>query len=354
MSGLWCEHFQNYADTAQLLDGVFAQLGDWSIASSGSVPPLRAGASWLQSSGISTGTYWRRVFGGQKTGAGFGFRYFIDALPPNDVRSNGQQAAIGGFMSASGIYQMTAFLGSDGGIVICQGGPGTGGAFTSLGSTPPVITARTWQYVELKCVPSSGAGSFEVRVNGVSVYVYTGDTDPAAAGEVSQAFAGGATEAVYAYGDLHAWDTAAGNGPSDFTGNVGVLRRELNADTATAGWTLSTGATGFSLLIDENDATYVEADTTTLKSAFQASSLPAGTAGILYQQVSFRGLKTDSADCSVAPSMISATVESAVTGQPMTSIDTWRWAIFGDDPNTSAPWTLAAANASDAAITRTL
>jgi hypothetical protein len=348
MSGLWCEHFQEYANQSQMLDGVFAQVDSWTPVTAAPLP--RPGATWLQASGPTSAPAWRRIFGGPKSGAGFGFRYYLSSLPPID-----NEATLGAFLTAGGIAQMSCLLGSDGGLLFYRGGVNT--TLTLVHRTPPCITARTWQYVELKCVPSPSGGSFEVRVNGVTVGSYTGNTDPQAAGEVSQAYAQafGGSFAVFGYADLHAWDTTNdGNGPSDFVGNVGVLRRELNADTATADWAKSTGSVGYSLLIDDNDATFISATTSGKKSAFQAGSLPAGTSGILYQQVKFRGQKTDSADCDVAPSIISSASETAVTGQHMTTLETWRWGIFGTDPATSAPWTLSGANASDPAVTRTL
>lgn len=341
MSGLWCEHLLQYADTTQLLDGVFAEISDFVITTSGLAPAPRVGAAWLENDGVHTSAPWRRIFGGPKAGAGFGFRYYVSALPVVD------DAPVAQFCTAGGLVQVGCDLGADGGLVIKSGG-------TTVGRAEPCITARTWQYVEVKAVPDPTAGSFEVRVNGITVFTYTGNTDPNDTGEVSIAVGYSLNFGVTAYADLHAWDTNSGNGPMDFTGNVGVFRRPLNGDTATAGWTLSAGSTGYPLLIDRDDATFIEAGATTLKSAYQAGALPSGASGILYQQVSFRGNKTDSADCDVAPSLISGADETAVTGQPMTSLDTWRWGIFGDDPATSAPWTLAAANASDPAVTRTL
>lgn len=359
MSGLWCDHFQAYANTTQMLDGIYAEIGNWVITTGGGgFPPPRAGASFLVSSSTSQGDRFRRIFGAPKTGgAGVGFRLFPSALPGSDNFGghNGSQGdCIAVFLSATGAQLVCCYIGSDGGLILCRGGPGVG-TIDILLRSDPVITARTWQYVEFKHVPDASAGSFEVRVNGSVVLTYTGNTDPAGTGETSQIAINGGLFTEYGVADLHSWDTIAGNGPTDFTGNVGTFRRELNADTAHADWLLSTGSTGYTLLIDDNDATYIEADSPTgpPKSAFGAGTLPASTSSILYQQVMFRGEKTDSADCDVAPSMISAGVETAVTGQHMTSINTWRFAVFALDPNTSAPWTLAAANASDAAVTRT-
>lgn len=351
MSGLWCEHFQQYANVGQLLDGVFAQNDGYAFDTSA---PPRAGATYLSCTSVEP-LRLRRVFGAPKAGAGFGYRMFVAKLPDFDDRNTGCHIAT--FLSAGGLGQIAAYLGSDGSIIVARGpiGAANSGNGTQIGRSSPCITARTWQHIEAKIVPDPTAGTFEIRVNGVTVFNYTGNTDPNATAEVSQMLIQSPAGANYfGIADLHAWDTTSGNGPSDFAGNVGVLRRTLNADTATADWALSTGSTGYALLIDKSDASYVEADTTTLKSAFGAASLPAGVTGILYQQVSFRGQKTDAADCDVAPSMKSSSAETTVTGQAMTEFETWRWGIFGLDPNTSSAWTLANANASKAAITRTL
>lgn len=356
MSGLWCEHFQEYDPTLSgfsqpaLLDGVFAIADGWQVQTA--IPP-RPGASYLWAA-WNTDMILRRIFGAPKSGAGWGGRFFLGALPAHDSTENGGTFSWA-FLAQNGYAQMVAFIGSDGSLIIARGPWSVNASgFTVIGRTLPCITARSWNYVELKCVPDDTTGTFEIRVNGVTVYNYTGNTDPMGTGEVSHAqFTGFYNSTGVA--DLHAWDTTPGNGPSDFVGNVAVFRRELDADTTQADWAKSSGSTGYSLLIDKDDSTYVEADTTGLKSAFSGADLPAGVTGILYQQVKFRGQKTNAADCDVAPSMIStASDETTVTGQPMTTLETWRWGIFGDDPHTSAPWTLAAANASQAAITRTL
>lgn len=351
MSGLWCEHFEEYANDSELLDGVFAENGGFSLATA---TPPRPGATYLfYQSTLSVRL--RRIFGETKTGAGFGYRCFIGALPSGDGTAlGGAGCQLGTFLSQSGAYQMLCFLGSDGSVIFASGVFGAN-TFVVVDRSEPCITARTYQTIEFKCVVDSVSGSFECRVNGNTVLSYTGDTDPQLTGETSQMLIVSTGGGIgYGVADLHAWDTEYANGPSDFVGNVGVIRRELNADTAVADWTLSSGSIGYTLLIDKNDATFIEADTVGLKSAFGAGDLPVGVSGILYQQVKFRAQKTDAADCDIAPSLISGADETDVVGQAATTLETWRWGIFGDDPLTDAPWLVAAANASNPAVTRTL
>ncbi|HEY5411098.1 MAG TPA: hypothetical protein VIJ94_10275 [Caulobacteraceae bacterium] len=357
MAGLWCEHFLEYANDTQLLDGVYAANTGFTLGTQ-PVPAPRPGAKYLYWSGSpQNNIQLRRIFGGPKTGAGFGLRLYLSALPAFDGTTGNGSGVFLGFLNAGGLMQAGVFLGSDGGLIFCHGvlaGWPAGLAFTIVGRSAPCITARTWQYIEMSCSPDPAVGTFEVRVNGTTVYNYTGNTDPQGTAEVSQAYMQAVAGIQHGVGDHHAWDNALGNGPSNFTGNIAVLRRELDGDTAQADWSLSTGTVGYVLLIDENDATYIEADAAGPKSAFQAAALASGVAGILYQQVKWRGLKTDAADCDVAPSLINGSSETSVVGQHMTTLETWRWGIFGDDPLTAAPWTLSGANASLPAVTRTL
>lgn len=354
MSGLWCEHFEEYANAGQLLDGVFAENASGLGGSNGitaSNPPRPGALSLITNAAADCKL--RRIFGVPKSAAGFGFRYYPPSLPAFDSNLLDGHSTCFSFLAASGLGQMHAFLGSDGAFVICRSGFPFPGDITIVGRSDPCITARTWQYVEMKCVPDISHGSFEVRVNGTTVFTYTGNTDPQVSGEVSNAM--WLTRGNEQLADLHAWDTDYANGPSDFTGNVGVFRRELNSDETQADWSKSAGSVGYALLIDKNDATYIQADTVGLKSSFGAADVPSGVTGIIYQQVKFRGQKTDAADCDTAPSLVSsASTETDVVGQHMTTQETWRWGIFGDDPATDAPWTVPAANASQPTVTRTL
>lgn len=351
MAGLWCEHLKNYASAAELTQGVFASVGLWSIEDSVIAPP-RPGAKYLYNGNDATGL--RRIFGAPKAGAGYGMRFYIDHLPGSDATSAGGSGPSWAFLSAGGLTQMVTFLGSDGGLIICRG-PWTvfGGGFTILYRTDPVITARSWQFMEFRHVPDPVSGSYEVRVDGVTVANITGNTDPIGTAETSQVQIYKANFNPMGVSDLFAWDTS-GEAPTDFVGNSAVSRRAPNADTAAADWTKSTGSTGYPLLIDQSDATYVESNAVAQKSAFGAAALDASATGIVFQQVAFRALKTDAGDCNVAASFVSGVSETGVVGRPLTLSDTWRWSCFGLDPATSSPWTRSGANASKPALTRTV
>jgi hypothetical protein len=361
MAGLWCDHFGQYASSAELLDGVYAENG-WALSTAN---PPRAGASHLRSSGGSQSPYLRRVFGAAKSAAGVAYRFYVPNLPT--VEANYLFAfpciKLFWFLDAAAGCQICVVLGTDGSLVVYRGfyfsDRLNGGAGTLISRSDPCLQARAYNHIEARCYPADSGGTFEVRVNGVTKYNYVGDTLATGLVEVSQWGIGGACGlsgvAYMDIADLHAWDTEAGEGPVDFVGNAGVMRRKLNQDTAVADWALSTGASGYPLLVDKDDATYIEAAATGLKSAFLGEDLPAGTEGIVYQQASWRGLKTDASDCDVQPAFISGAEVGTADAQPMTPAETWRWAIIGSDPDSSgAPWTEAAANASAVQFERTL
>lgn len=359
MATLDADHFQQYLNSADLVaGGIYAENNGWAISTAN---PPRAGGSHLRASSGGGVPRLRRVFGAPKTaGAGVGYRFYCAHLPTEEYADLGLASTwLLGWLDASANGQMLVMLGTDGGLLLYSGfnygSPMAGGA-TLVKRVNPCITPGAYNQIEGFCAPGS-SGSAEVRVNGATVLNWTGNTNPSGAGEVSQIFVqhdyiGGV--GTFDLADFHMWDTLAGEGATDFVGNVGVLRRELSADTATAGWSKSTGVSGYPLLTDKSDGSYVEADSTTLKSAFAAGALPGGTTGIVAQVAKFRGLKTDGADCSVAASIISGSSETTINGQALTTAETWRLQVSGKDPATSAPWTVSGANASTPAITRTL
>jgi hypothetical protein len=261
--------------------------------------------------------------------------------------------------------QVSIQIGTDGALV-CWSGSSYSEFVTGnmIGRSVPCITSGAYHYVEGFVYPHPTAGSVEVRVDGVTRLNLTDvNTDPCGTGEVSQ-FVTGIYDAIGGgslgmgnvdYDDLHAWDTNAGNGPDTFVGNSSVIYRPAIADTPYADWGLSTGSVGYVLINDSSDGTYIDASTPGQKSAFSFQALPGLVAAVIYQQFTFRGLKTDSGDCNVAPFFVSSAIEADSPAQPMTTAETWRWAIQGEDPATSgAPWTPAAANAAYVGVERTL
>ncbi len=373
MAGLWCDPFDQYPNVASMLDGVYANVG--SHLSISTTNPA-TGAKNLRLTPISIdvgGTInsdlsFRRVFPDVETVAAIAYHLYVPTLPSTESvqGENSTEALIlGCFLDGAGNGQVQIVLGTDGSIVAYRGANFIISIFdynntTFLGRSGPCVTAKSYNHVEMRVFIHPTDGTIEVRVNGVTELNLAGlNTDWSGAGNTSQVFVGmienvtHQTLAYVDYDDLHAWNDVTGVGPSDFVGNASVYFRPPVADTAMADWALTGGGVGYPLLADENDATFISAATLGLNSAFTFEALPSGVAGVVYQQLTWRGLKSDAGDGSVAPFFVSDAVQEDGPSFPMTTAEAWRWWIDAQDPGSSgAPWTPASANACEGGFNR--
>jgi hypothetical protein len=359
MAGLWCEDCQRLT-TAQLTDGLFAErAAAWSVSTANP----RTGTKHLRAtSSAATANYLRRVFGEPKAdGAGVGFGFYVPSLPVVETQFAGIVGLmLGGFLDAGGTVQAVCVLGTDGSLVLWRGydySDPNGGGFTVVDRSDPCVTANSYGGIEMFCA----VDGFEARVNGVTRLNYSGDLQVGNA-EVSQFFTRGPNSltgvATFDIDDLHAWDTLAGEGPSDFVGNCSVINRRLNGDTAVADMAKSTGSVGWSLLRDADDATAIIADTVGQRSRFTGEDVSAAATGVVYQQVNYRAKKDDSGDCNLTPRIVMPDV-SPVTftdcvERQLTTAETWRWGIVGNNPTTAMPFTPEEAATSQIEFERTL
>lgn len=356
MGAQWCESFQVYPSVANMLQGVWSQIdADWTIST---VKPA-SGVQGMHCSGVlSAWPAMRRIFREAVVTAGVAFRFWVSNLPTNEGAVGAMMLST--FLDVAANVQVSFVLGTNGAIVCYGGGDYQAGAgnlnhATLLTRSNPCIIPAAYNHIECKVSPGN-PGTIECRVNGVTVINFVGDT--LGHNEVGQWAVGGAATvngvADMYYGDLHAWDTLATPGPQDFVGNSSVRTRAFNADTATAGWTLSSGSVGYVLLSDNSDATYIEADTVGLESAFKAGNFDADVVAVVYQQANFRGLKLDAGDCDITPGFVSSGVTAAGTVAIMTPGETWFSSVSATDPATGVPWTITGAQAAAVEFTRTL
>jgi hypothetical protein len=368
MAALWADHFGQYYNNADMLQGCWAEVDNgWALSTAN---PPRAGATHLRAA-LNTNGFMRRTLLAPKTVAGLATRSYLDQLPVEEPETNNWPAGVFIRSWRNGVNntQLWTVIGTDGAISIYTGtvwdGVSFGGnwAAARLYRSLPCILPKVYHHIEDRITVGAGSGgNYELRVDGVTRINVGGiNTDPRGTGDVSQLAFGPA----YALGshnplvtldvaDVHAWDDLAGEGPVDFVGNCAVLQRLLNQDTADADWAITGGATAFGVLIDKNAATYIQAGSIGQKTGCLAAAAPVGTIPV-YQQLSFRGLKTDGSDCDVAPGFKVSGAEAELPGQPMQMGEVWHWGIQATDPATSgAPFSEAEMNATEFTFTRTL
>ena len=250
---------------------------------------------------------------------------------------------------------------TNGALSVYRGHIGTGGTGTLLGSTAvPVIAPNAWNHIEFKYTIDNAAGSFSLRVNGVTVLTISGaDTQNTANANSAQInfmnTIAGATDPATAYlKDFIIWDTT-GTYNNNFLGSVSVLDRDPVSDVALT-WTPSTGANGWSIL-DNNppldDAAYISA-ATPLSNTFGLQDLPADTTSVRGLLLINRSRKIDGGDGNVQMGIISGASTGLGSDRPITTAYSYWKDVFEVDPATGLPFTPAAFNAANLKFARTV
>lgn len=363
MANLWCDGLARYGGTiSHMLNGSSGQAwAETNAAFALTSANPRTGTHCLRETDgtLSASQRARRVFGAALTEVFFGYALYCEALPSEDPGTGGVGNFLARFSDTSNNTQISLYLGTDGRLALYRG-TGTG---TLLGASTPIIGAGAYQHLEMYAKAGNGtAGAFEVRVDEVTKLNLTGiDTVLSANVEFSQVQFGhdnlGSTMAGYIdRADFFANDTTSdGSGCDTWIGDVksGVLM--VNADTAQADFTKSTGSVGYTLLDEKppNDSDYIETASSTAESDFELENGPASLSEILTCRPFIRALKDDAGTCTIAPSMISNSVKATVSDQPLTTAAAYYDSNVPVNPNTGVPWTPSELNAALEVVERT-
>ena len=224
-------------------------------------------------------------------------------------------------------------------------------------------TANGWYHIEWKfvidnTVPLSPTGTYEIRVEGVTVY-----TSPApvpltqnnigmmrtSSGNISRNYAAFLKDFVL-------WDNNGARN-NDFLGTVLVTNLGPDEDIE-LGWTPNVGTEIFPILanIPPDPTQYMFADVPQVGDPYEAelSDLPLNTTSVKGIITYVRAAKTDGGDGQMQVSMISDGDVVSGSDRPITVAQTYWRDIFETDPHTAQPWTPAAVNAATIQIVRTV
>jgi len=217
---------------------------------------------------------------------------------------------------------------------------------TTLATTAAAqVVLNTWVYIEMK-VSVAEAGSYDIRVNGVSV-LSNGSVDTRAGttnnyGNRVRLYGpvGGAGSGHF-YDDFYVCD-ATGSVNNDFLGDRRVVTIFPNADTADEDFALSAGSDSFALLDDnglDDDTTYVESATVTDRDLFDFENVGAlaNINGIQHSVIA-RKTDVDNFELDLVTKSSSTTDVAASQTVGSTSYDSF-FRIQELDPNTAAAWT---------------
>lgn len=359
MAVIFMDSFDHYGtDENNMTDGAYAQIDD--ILSTGfslSTANPRTGSTALRRDISNAVNVTRRVLGGAKTVVGQAVAAYFSQLPTNDGY------VIYDFRDASNDVQVSIVVNTTGVIEVFRGTR----SGTSLGvSSTPAVVAEAYQHIETWATFDNVVGEVEVRVNGVTVVAVSGvDTVATTNIECSQvALLGGPNSGSLVHGvstdfdDYFVMDDS-GSYINDFVGDRRVLTQFMNADTAQADWSLSTGADGYALIDEANpndDTDYISTGAPGSPgpiSEFEFEDLPAGVSTISAIAIVHRSRKTDAGTANVQTSIVSGSSEASGADRPMTEAYTYYHDIIEADPDTAAPFTPSAVNSAKFKIERT-
>lgn len=363
MANRWCDGLGRYGGTkAYMLNGSSGQAwadvgGDWSLSSANP----RTGSWHLRMVDGTARSEIRRVFGEPLTEVFFGFGIYCHDLPNSEsvgTTDGGLTGvALACFRDVANGRQIRLLLGTDGGLELRRG-------TTVLGRSLPIIGAGAYQHIEIYAKASNTVGAFEVRVDEITKLNLTGiDTVATANVEFSQVavyheLKGGADPPypTIDFADFFVNDTTAdGSGCDTFIGDVKSGVRMVNADTAQADFTLSSGVTGYELLdeVPANDSDYISTTSATAESDFGIEDGPANVSEILTARPFVRAMKDDAGTCTVAPSLKSNSVKATVDDQPVTTEFAYYDSNVPVDPDSGVPWVAADLDAALHVVERT-
>lgn len=264
------------------------------------------------------------------------------AIRPNNTSFSSNQVVLE--VRDGGTAQFGAYSNSDGTLQMKRGGS----VGTSVGSaSASALVGNVYQYVELKVTISDAAGSYELRVNGVTWLsgssVDTKQTANATAngmGISNIVGSGGAN-----YDDMYAFD-GSGSANIDFAGDVKVTTLLPSGAGTTTGWTPSAGSNY--QCVDETtangDTDYVSTSTATTKDTYAFGDL-SGTPNVKAVAVALHARKDD-AGTRTAVTVVrhSSTDYDGGTTQSFTSSYLQYRENYDTNPGTASAWTYTDVN----------
>lgn len=354
------QHADNFSiygtNTAFMTNGVYAQV-DPSV----SLPVDPDGVSGgrvlltpLNGEGI------RRILSSNQNTCGQAVRLWMPNLPDNSSGS-GETPTIE-FRDGSNVT--IASLGCDTtGRLSVYSGPARifGSVLTPLQTTSaPVVSAKGWYHIEMWITMSGGSLTnmqYEVRVEGVTVL--SGNAVATAhAGPVSQVYIGANNFANLPwYWKDYVVADGSGSQNNTFLGSVLVTALTTTSDVL-LNWTPSTGSTGFPILADipPDDTKYISGDIAHINLQYKGglSDLPTTVTSVKGLITFVRAAKADGGDGSLQNGIISGASTGLGANRPITTAQTYWQDVFELNPATSAAWTVAAVNAANIQINRTV
>lgn len=221
------------------------------------------------------------------------------------------------------------------------------GPFGSYSSYDFEILAYVWYYLEFKATIHDSAGSYEIRINGITQQSYSGlDTKVGSNAGVDYIAIGVGTNGYYYYcDDIYICDDT-GSTNNDFLGDVRIVALYPNAAGDQTDWTPSTG-NNYDCVNDaqpNDDTDYVSTSTATNEDLYNIENITI-SGEILGVQVNARFRKDDAGSRKLKLAMKSDATTIYSSGYSVTDDYIYEEFVSDVDPDGDVAWTVAGLNA---------
>lgn len=235
------------------------------------------------------------------------------------------------------------------------------GTTLATGATALQQGVSRWYYVEFKVVIHNSAGTYEVRIDGVTEVSGSGaNTRGGTANNYANQLRlfGGSSQAAVSgiiIDNLVVMDGTGGVN-NTFLGENRVVTLYPSGAGNTTQWTPSTGANYAA--VDETpqngDTDYVSTSTVTNKDTYAFGDLPAAASAVSGVQVNIVGRKDDVGPRSLAPVVRSGGTDYDGSNGALTSTYDVISQVYEQNPNTSAAWAVAGVNGAEFGVKLTV
>jgi hypothetical protein len=224
------------------------------------------------------------------------------------------------------------------------------GTVLATTSTPVILSASTWYYLELGWKIDPSAGFATLRCNGVQVATFSGNTRNGTASSCDNFYLGNGAQMNNGphFDDLYLCDNA-GTTNNNFLGDVRVYTLPPTGAGANTGLTPSTAPNWDCVNETPPSATdYVSG--TSGKDTYATTDLPATAASVLGVQVGAVAKKSDAGARSLKTTVRRGSTDYSDAGTVLGTSDVTLLSVRETDPSTSAAWTNAAVNAMEIGV----
>lgn len=219
---------------------------------------------------------------------------------------------------------------------------------TVLASAPGSYVNNVWYYVEIWTVLATSGGTCQVRVNGVQVINFTGNTMNGGTNTTIDAFRIGSNNSSVTdtFDDIYICD-ATGATNNTFLGDVRIQTLVPNGAGSSTLLTPTGSANNWQNVDDIPDsaATYNSSTIVGNRDTYAMGDVLANTGTIFGIQESMHAYKTDSGSANMKAALKSGATLVYDPTQVLGISNNWSAAVRETDPNTLAAWTPGGINA---------